>query len=88
MFKRSVEENNLQYTGFYGDGDSKSLSEVKNIYPGIEVQKRECIGHEQKRVGTALRKLKTDNSGFGGRGKLTNGMIDKLSKLLWYCCQV
>ena len=78
MFKRSVEENNLQYTDFYGDGDSKSFSEVKNIYPGIEVQKRECIGHVQKRVGTALRKLKKDNPGPGGKGKLTNAMIDKL----------
>jgi hypothetical protein len=78
MFERSVEENNLRYTDFYGDGDSKSFSEVKNTYPGIEVQKRECIGHVQKRVGTALRKLKKDNPGLGGKGKLTNAMIDKL----------
>ena len=52
MFERSVEENNLRYTDFYGD--SKSFSEVKNTYTGIEVQKQECIGHVQKRVGTAL----------------------------------
>ena len=63
MFERSVEENNLRYTDFYGD--SKSFSEVKNTYTGIEVQKRECIGHVQKRVGTALQKLKKDNPGLG-----------------------
>lgn len=38
----------------------------------------ECIGHVQKRVGTALRKLKRENPGLGGKGKLTDSQIDKL----------
>lgn len=44
----------------------------------FEVVKQECIGHVQKRVGTALRKLKKDNPGLGGKGKLTDVRIDKL----------
>ena len=80
IFRRSVELHNLQYTEYYGDGDSKSFSKVKDVYQasGITVQKKECIGHVQKRVGTALRKLKRENRGMGGRGKLTDGIIDKL----------
>ena len=31
IFKRSVEKHNLYYTSFYGDGDSKLYSSVKNI---------------------------------------------------------
>ena len=37
-------------------GDSKSYSRVKDVYQdaGIEVEKKECIGNVQKRVGTAV----------------------------------
>ena len=42
------------------------------------MEKKECVGHVQKRVGTALRKLKKENKGIGGKGKLTDAMIDKL----------
>jgi hypothetical protein len=40
--------------------------------------KKECVGHVQKRVGTALCKLKKDNKWLGGGGHLTDVMIDKL----------
>ena len=80
IFRRSVEKHNLRYTEFYGDGDSKSFTRVKGVYEddGIEMEKKECIGHVQKRVGTALRKLKRENPGLGGKGKLTDSQIDKL----------
>ena len=56
---------------------------LKNLpISGITVEKKECIGHVQKRVGTALRKLKRENPGLGGKGKLTDGTIDKLQN---YC---
>ena len=42
------------------------------------VEKKECVGHVQKRLGTALRKLKKEKKGLGGKGKLTDNMIDKL----------
>ena len=79
IFQRSVELHNLRYTEFYGDGDSKSFSRVKGVYEdaGIEMEKKECIGHVQKRVWTALRKLKRENPGLGGKGKLTDSQIDK-----------
>ena len=78
--QRSLELHNLRYTEFYGDGYSKSYNRVKGVYEddGIEVEKKECIGHAQKRVGTALCKLKRDNPGLGGKGKLTDSQIDKL----------
>ena len=80
IFRRSVELHNMQYTEYYGDGDSNSFSRVQDVHQdsGITVEKKECIGHVQKRVGTALRKLKRQNPGLGGKGKLTDGTIDKL----------
>ena len=80
IFRRSVEKHNLRYAEFYGDGDSKSFTRVKGVYEDvrIEMEKKECIGHVQKRVGTALRKLKRENPGLGGKGKLTDSQIDNL----------
>ena len=31
--------------------ESKSFSTIKNTCPGITVQKFDCVGHVQKRVG-------------------------------------
>ena len=80
IFRRSVKRHNLRYTEYYGDGDSKSYLKVKDVYQDacVPVEKRECIGHVQNRVGTTLRKLKKNNPGLGGKGKLTEGMVDKL----------
>ena len=51
---------------------------IKKVYQdaGISVEKKECISHLQKRVRTALHKLKHDNPGLGGRGIPTNSLID------------
>ena len=38
----------------------------------IKVQKLECVGHVQKRVGNRLRKLKEHVKGLGGKRELTN----------------
>lgn len=78
IFQRSIEKHNLRYVKYLGDGDSKSFPAVQNTYEGIEVEKLECIGHVQKRVGSRLRNLKKANKGLGGKGKLTDNMIDKL----------
>ena len=68
----------LYYTSFYGDGDSKSYSAVKEFYgPKKPVKKFECIGHYQKRIGSRLRKLRKENN-LGGRGRLTGNTIDVL----------
>ena len=70
MFNQSVECNKLRYSEFFGDGDSKSYSTVKDVYEedNITVVKKECVGHVQKRLGTALRKLKKEK-GLGGKKK-------------------
>ncbi|XP_028412728.1 uncharacterized protein LOC114535641 [Dendronephthya gigantea] len=78
IFERSEKDRKLQYTEYFGDGDNKAYSEVENVYDGIHVEKKECVGHVQKRVGTALRKLKKEHKGIGGKGKLKDAMIDKL----------
>ena len=63
-FSTSVDKYNLQYTEYLGDGNSKSYKEVCEADPyGKPIQKVECIGHIQKRVGRKLRNLK-DNGVF------------------------
>ena len=78
IFKRSIEKHNLRYTGYLGDGDTKSFIAVENIYPQQKVEKLECIGHVQKRVGRRLRELKKNVKGLGGKGRLTKTMIDRM----------
>ncbi|GFW48965.1 uncharacterized protein TNCV_3901631 [Trichonephila clavipes] len=78
IFERSLIKRDLQYTEYYGDGDSKGFLQVKDIYGENSVTKLECIGHIQKRVGSRLRKLKKNTTGLGGKGKLTDKFIDKL----------
>ncbi|GFY19997.1 uncharacterized protein TNCV_2146901 [Trichonephila clavipes] len=58
IFERSLIKRDLEYTEYYGDGDSKGFLQVKDIYGENSVTKLECIGHIQKRVCSRLRKLK------------------------------
>ncbi|GFU35528.1 uncharacterized protein TNCV_3852711 [Trichonephila clavipes] len=78
IFLRSEKTRRLQYTQYYGDGDSKAFMSVKDTYGLNSVTKFECIGHVQKRVGSRLRKLKTKTKGLSGKGKLTDNFIDRL----------
>ncbi|GFV46245.1 uncharacterized protein TNCV_261961 [Trichonephila clavipes] len=78
IFERSENHRKLQYTDYYGDGDSKAYESVKNMYAPNTVNKLECIDHVQKRVGSHLIKLKKSVKGLGGKGKLTDIFIDKL----------
>ncbi|GFW48597.1 uncharacterized protein TNCV_4241781 [Trichonephila clavipes] len=48
------------------------------MYAPNTVNKLECIGHVQKRVGSHLRKFKKSVKKLGGKGKLTDNFIDKL----------
>ncbi len=59
IFSRSIETRNLKYTTFVGDGNSSSFGWVKEALEkkfgtGYEIKKEECVGHVQKRLGTAL----------------------------------
>lgn len=73
------------------DGDSKThtlLVEEQPYGPDAsnQVEKIDCVGHVQKRMGTALRKLKQQYSGqklsdgktIGGAGRLTDNLINSL----------
>ena len=75
IFGRSMEKHNLRYTHFYGDRDSKSYEKVKNLYTDVVVEKFECVGQIQKRVGNRLRKKE---KGLGGKKRLTDEIIDRL----------
>ncbi|GFY06797.1 uncharacterized protein TNCV_482021 [Trichonephila clavipes] len=78
IFLRSEKIRRLQYTQYYGDGDSKAFMSVKDTCGLNSVTKFECIDHVQKRVGSRLRKLKTKTKGLSGKGKLTDNFIDRL----------
>ena len=78
IWQRSIANYNVQYSEFYGDGDSKAFESVKDVYDDIVVKKLECVGHVQKRVGTRIRTLKKKEKGLGGRGKLTDSTVDRL----------
>ncbi|XP_025087597.1 uncharacterized protein LOC112560178 isoform X2 [Pomacea canaliculata] len=87
IFKRSVEQYKLRYSGFVGDGDTNTYKKVSDSMPygNKNIDKLECVGHVQKRVGTILRNLKkctkeilSDGKELGGKGRLTEVAIDKL----------
>ena len=71
-----------------GDGDDKSLNDVvaADVYPGYVVEKDECIGHVQKRVGARLRTYKMNYKGINladhkrlcGVDRLTNKIMNTL----------
>lgn len=84
-----MEKHNLRYSRFIGDGDTntfKKLSEAKPYGNDFTVEKLECVGHVQKRLGTRLRNLKRTRKGqrledgkpLDGKGRLTDKQIDKM----------
>ena len=89
VFVRSEFRYGLRYVNYLDDGDSASFKSVQDCKPYGEdcaLTKLECIGHVQKRVGSRLRKLKTnykgkklsEGKGLCGIGRLTKGKIDTL----------
>ena len=60
MFQCSLEKLGLRYSNYIGDGDSKTYSGILNAKPYGEdflINKKECVGHVQKRMGKRLRDL-------------------------------
>ncbi|GBM54170.1 hypothetical protein AVEN_64518-1 [Araneus ventricosus] len=91
MFQRSVSTRNVRYTKYLGDGDPKGflkISESKVYEDELVVEKLECIGHVQKRMGTRLRNLRnklkstklSDGKKISGRGRLTDAQILLIQK--------
>ena len=57
IFGRSTSLYNVRYTEYLGDNDTntyKSVSETKPYSPDVIINKLECVGHVQKRMGTRL----------------------------------
>lgn len=62
MFLRSVEKYGVKYTRYIGDGDCKTYKAIVDACPygkDTIVQKKGCIGHVAKRMGTRLRSVKS-----------------------------
>ena len=88
IFQRSVDKHGFHYVEFLGDGDSKDHNGLVREagYEEVPVEKLECVGHIQKRLGSRLRSLKKrlgktpleDGKSIGGIRRLTNTSIDKL----------
>ena len=93
MFLQSMERRHLMYTIFVGDGDSdcfgKVSEECAKLNIGYDLTKEECVGHVQKRLGTALREFKRKRRGMkladgktvGGKNRLTDNIIDKMQNV-------
>ncbi|CAN7946066.1 unnamed protein product [Ixodes pacificus] len=90
MFQRSLTKHGLRYTTVLSDGDSRTfhaLSEAK-VYGFIKIEKKDCVNHVHKRMGAALRnvveKKKAQGESLGGRGKLTQEKIKKITNYYGY----
>ncbi|GFS70833.1 uncharacterized protein TNCV_2897711 [Trichonephila clavipes] len=90
IFNRSEKLHNLKYSNYIGDGDTKTFNVLSENKPNGDdhlIPKIECVGHVQSRMGTRLRKLKlvyiknelSDGKTIGGKGRLTDSLIDKLA---------
>lgn len=83
IFQRSTDQYAVRYLEYLGDGDSKAYSAVCESMPygNTTIEKVECIGHVQKRMGSRLKalKLKTkklpNEQWLGGKGRLTDTAI-------------
>jgi len=89
LFARSVQKHNMRYMKYIGDGDSAAYVTVRDSRPygegeENEIEKLDCCGHVQKRMGTHLRTLIKENKGvkiagkkgLGGKGRLTQSRVN------------
>lgn len=91
MFKTSEDTYGIRYKYYLGDGDSASFPRVvaeKPYGPDFIIEKQECVGHVQKRMGSRLRTLKnksaknllSDGKTIGGTGRLSGAAIKKIQE--------
>ena len=87
LWTSSVDKHDFRYTTMLSDGDSSTyahLCALKVYGDDVHIEKEECVNHVAKRMGTALRNLKTTTKKTGvslggrGHGKLTGEVITKL----------
>lgn len=65
IYSRSVEQNKLRYVTMISDGDYKNHASFVELKPygDIAIEKEDCVGHVQKRMGRRLRDLKNTYKG-------------------------
>ncbi|GFX17897.1 uncharacterized protein TNCV_2293451 [Trichonephila clavipes] len=88
IFQRSETSRKACYTQYLGDGDSKGFLTIKEakVYSDTDVEKLECVGHVQKRMGTRLRNILkmskgiklSDGENISRRGRLTLKEVDSI----------
>ena len=88
IYNRSITNSSMRYLKYRGDGDSKAYTDVVEAdpYKGLLIEKSECVGHVQKRVGSRLRTLKDsmkgkklrDGKNLTGKGRMTNHVMNTL----------
>ena len=89
MFTNSIDRRKLKCVEYVGDGDTNSFGAVvqavaEKYGDNYKAEKKDCIGHIQKRMGNALRNYKSDCRGtpladgktVGGAWRLTDKRID------------
>ncbi|KAM7284806.1 hypothetical protein ISCGN_001900 [Ixodes scapularis] len=80
IFRRSVQLHNLQYVTVLCDGDSKAFNHVAGLdLYDKGMRKEDCVNHVAKRMYAGMEALKKTKKGLGGRGKLTNLVMKKLT---------
>jgi hypothetical protein len=87
IWKRSIALHKMRYRWMVSDGDSKAFSSIEHVYDDCVVEKLDCVGHVQKRMGKRLLNLKATTKGklsdgktIGGRGRLTETKIKQIQK--------
>ncbi|GFU06406.1 uncharacterized protein TNCV_907681 [Trichonephila clavipes] len=86
IFKRSLLERNAKYLKYISDGDTKTFLELQNTV-SYNLEKIECVGQIEKRMGARLRRLKlvnrekklSDGKSISGKNCLTDKLIDKFT---------
>ena len=51
MFECSIEKNDLRYTEYYGDGDTKSHSAGKDVYEESKVSNKNALATYRNVLG-------------------------------------
>ncbi|GFW60917.1 uncharacterized protein TNCV_4871281 [Trichonephila clavipes] len=76
---------------YFGNSGGMEVEAYKAVleskpYKDVNIEKLECVGHVEKRMGTRLRALKLkgkkleDKKSLGGRNRLTDAEVDKLQR--------
>ena len=67
LYERSISNFGIRYNLYIGDGDSSSYTNVDTNRPYgamYAIEKRDCVNHVTKRMGTNLRALIKDYKGM------------------------